>query len=54
MLIIKYYFIFIILLVARSIQNIKLIDFSSNSIYFAVEIFDSRSVRVGEFVVQKS
>ena len=41
-------------MIARCVENVQLINFASNAVDLAVEVLYRRSVRVVEFVVQKS
>lgn len=40
-------------LVATGVQNVQLVNFTSDPVHFAVEILDGRRIRIAEFVIQK-
>ena len=40
-------------LVATRVQNVQLINFSSDAVHFAVKVLDGWCVRVVEFIIQK-
>ena len=40
-------------LVAARVQNVQLVNFSSNTIHFSVKVLDGRRIRIAEFIIQE-